>query len=46
MITHRKETRGLGGIFFDDLNDRCVLRLHAVDCMIMSCNTTAPVVQY
>lgn len=21
-ITHRKETRGLGGIFFDDLNDR------------------------
>lgn len=23
MIKHRKETRGLGGIFFDDLNDRC-----------------------
>jgi hypothetical protein len=22
MITHRGETRGLGGIFFDDLNDR------------------------
>jgi hypothetical protein len=22
MIKHRKETRGLGGIFFDDLNDR------------------------
>jgi coproporphyrinogen III oxidase len=22
MITHRAETRGLGGIFFDDLNDR------------------------
>jgi coproporphyrinogen III oxidase len=24
MISHRKETRGLGGIFFDDLNDRWV----------------------
>lgn len=24
MIKHRKETRGLGGIFFDDLNDRSV----------------------
>ena len=22
MIQHRGETRGLGGIFFDDLNDR------------------------
>jgi coproporphyrinogen III oxidase len=22
LIKHRKETRGLGGIFFDDLNDR------------------------
>eukprot|EP00878_Enallax_costatus_P004240 GHUV01004470.1.p1 GENE.GHUV01004470.1~~GHUV01004470.1.p1 ORF type:complete len:368 (+),score=97.16 GHUV01004470.1:232-1335(+) len=22
LISHRKETRGLGGIFFDDLNDR------------------------
>jgi coproporphyrinogen III oxidase len=24
LIGHRKETRGLGGIFFDDLNDRWV----------------------
>lgn len=26
MITHRGETRGMGGIFFDDLNDRWVFQ--------------------
>jgi coproporphyrinogen III oxidase len=35
MIKHRKETRGLGGIFFEDLNDRDpeLIRQFSKDCL-------------
>lgn len=46
MIKHRGETRGVGGIFFDDLNDREPDKLYsfAMDCLSTIGPTYVPIV--
>jgi coproporphyrinogen III oxidase len=46
-IAHRKETRGLGGIFYDDLRDRSPqeLTLFAKDCLDAVIPAYGPIIQ-
>ena len=46
LIKHRNERRGLGGIFFDDLNDRPAdeLLAFATDCANTVCDAYLPIV--
>mmetsp|Transcript_6420 Transcript_6420/g.16309 ORF Transcript_6420/g.16309 Transcript_6420/m.16309 type:complete len:405 (-) Transcript_6420:1285-2499(-) len=46
LIKHRKETRGLGGIFFDDLNDRDPDTIYAFskDCLGKVVDSYVPLV--
>lgn len=47
VIAHRGETRGLGGVFYDDLNDRDPEKLYnlAEDCLKAVVPAYAPIVQ-
>lgn len=47
LIKHRGERRGLGGIFFDDLNDRPADEIFkfSTDCTSNVCNAYLPIVE-
>lgn len=47
VVAHRGETRGLGGIFFDDLNDRDADKIHSFcsDCLDGVLPAYTPIIQ-